>query len=179
MTDYDFLYRGAGAAIFEPVVILKPEKITLMDGARVDAFTKLEGGQGIYIGRGVHLASFCHIGIGGGQVVLDDYSAFASGAKVLSGSAQIDALSMSASAPPDMQITKRTLTTIGKYACLLTNAVVLPGITVGEGAVVGAGAVATRSIPAWEIWAGVPARKIGERPRPKDVPDARHAQPLR
>ena len=43
------------------------------------------------------------------------------------------------------------------------NVVVLKGVTIGRGAVVGAGAVVTRSIPAYEIWAGIPARKIGQR----------------
>ena len=38
------------------------------------------------------------------------------------------------------------------------KAVVCPGVTVGEGAIVTAGAVAVRSIPAWEIHAGNPAQ---------------------
>lgn len=40
---------------------------------------------------------------------------------------------------------------------------VLPGVGIGNGAVIGAGSVVTKSVPAYEIWAGVPARKIGER----------------
>jgi serine O-acetyltransferase len=39
-----------------------------------------------------------------------------------------------------------------------------PGVTrVGWGTVVGANAVLTRSTGEWEVWAGIPARKIGER----------------
>lgn len=45
------------------------------------------------------------------------------------------------------------------------NVVVLKEVTIGRGAVVGAGAIVTKSIPPMEIWGGVPARKIGERPR--------------
>lgn len=41
------------------------------------------------------------------------------------------------------------------------NVIVLRGVSIGTGAVVGAGAVVTNSIPKNEIWAGVPARKIG------------------
>jgi acetyltransferase-like isoleucine patch superfamily enzyme len=41
--------------------------------------------------------------------------------------------------------------------------IVLRGVTIGDGAVVAAGAVVTRSIPAREIWAGVPARHLRTR----------------
>ncbi|MGI9087855.1 MAG: acyltransferase [Chthoniobacterales bacterium] len=43
------------------------------------------------------------------------------------------------------------------------NVVVLKGVHIARGAIVGAGAVVTHDIPEYEIWAGVPARKIGER----------------
>lgn len=44
------------------------------------------------------------------------------------------------------------------------NVVVLKGVTIGRGAIVAAGAVVTHTIPPYEIWGGVPAKKIGERP---------------
>jgi len=43
------------------------------------------------------------------------------------------------------------------------NVVVLKGVTISRGAVIAAGAVVTRDVPAFEIWGGVPARKLGER----------------
>jgi acetyltransferase-like isoleucine patch superfamily enzyme len=42
------------------------------------------------------------------------------------------------------------------------NAIVLKGVTIGEGAVVGAGAVVTRNVPAYTVVAGNPARPIRE-----------------
>ena len=52
---------------------------------------------------------------------------------------------------------------IGKNVWLGCNVVVLKGVVIGDGAIVAAGSVVTKSIPADEIWAGVPAKKIAER----------------
>jgi acetyltransferase-like isoleucine patch superfamily enzyme len=51
---------------------------------------------------------------------------------------------------------------IKKGAWLGVGAVILPGVTVGEAAVVGANAVVTEDVDDYAIMAGVPARKIGD-----------------
>jgi len=43
------------------------------------------------------------------------------------------------------------------------GAIIMQGVTIGRGAIIAAGAVVTKSVPAYEIHAGVPAKKIGER----------------
>jgi maltose O-acetyltransferase len=50
--------------------------------------------------------------------------------------------------------------TIGEGVWIGTNVYIGPGVVIGENAVVGANAVVTRSIPADEIWGGVPAALI-------------------
>lgn len=52
---------------------------------------------------------------------------------------------------------------IGNDVWIGSNVCVLRGVKIGDGAVVGAGAVVTHDIPPYEIWAGVPAKKIGKR----------------
>lgn len=52
---------------------------------------------------------------------------------------------------------------IGDHAWIGYRALILPGITIGEGAVVGAGATVTKDVPPYAIVAGNPARIIGQR----------------
>lgn len=40
------------------------------------------------------------------------------------------------------------------------NAVILRGVSIGDGAIIAAGAVVNHDIPAHEIWGGIPAKKI-------------------
>jgi maltose O-acetyltransferase len=54
---------------------------------------------------------------------------------------------------------------IGDRVWIGYRAIVLPGVTIGEGAVVGAGAVVTKDVDPFAIVAGNPARKIGQRSR--------------
>ena len=50
--------------------------------------------------------------------------------------------------------------TICDDAWIGMNVIILKGITIGEGAIVGAGSVVTKNVPAWTIVAGNPARVV-------------------
>lgn len=54
-------------------------------------------------------------------------------------------------------------TKIGNDVWIGCDVTIIAGVTIGNGAIIGAGAVVTKDIPPYEIWAGVPAKKIGVR----------------
>ena len=52
---------------------------------------------------------------------------------------------------------------IGDYVFIGTRALIMPGVTVGKGAAIGAGSVVTKDVPEFAIVAGCPAKQVGER----------------
>jgi acetyltransferase-like isoleucine patch superfamily enzyme len=54
-------------------------------------------------------------------------------------------------------------TTIHDYVFIGLRAILLPGVTIGEGAVVAAGSVVTKNVAPYKIVGGVPAKEIGDR----------------
>ena len=55
---------------------------------------------------------------------------------------------------------KRLHTRVCKGATIGAGSTILPGLTIGENAMIGAGSVVTKDVPSGEIWAGNPARFI-------------------
>lgn len=154
--------------LLEPIIKLDFHRATIHVSARVDSFCKLECGKGLTIGKMVHIASFSHIGLGGGKVVIEDYVGISSGTIIISGSNVCDDVpSMSAVAPFHMRkFNKDYTTTLKRFSGTYAGAVIFPGVTLHEGAIAAAGAIVTQDIPAWEIWAGNPAHCIRLRKRP-------------
>jgi putative colanic acid biosynthesis acetyltransferase WcaF len=54
---------------------------------------------------------------------------------------------------------------IGAYGWICARAAVQMGVTVGEGAILGLGSIATADLDPWSIYAGIPARKLKSRPK--------------
>jgi acetyltransferase-like isoleucine patch superfamily enzyme len=88
------------------------------------------------------------------NLIIEDYVGWGPGAKVL-GSAHTGL-------PIDRPIIETDLeirpVRVEAWADIGTGAVLLPGVTVGKGSIIGAGAVVTRDVPAFAIVAGVPAK---------------------
>ena len=156
-----FKYYGIGCNVFDKALILKPEMIILGHSVRIDDYCRLEGGMGLTLNDYCHICSFSSI-LGGGVCTFGRYTALTQGARVVTGT-ETHLGVMTACAEEELRRVKRTTVIFEDFSFVGVNAVIMPGVCVGKGAVIAAGAVVTKNIPAWEIWGGNPAKKISER----------------
>lgn len=144
-----------------------PRSISIGDYVWIDHHVQLNASFGeITIGRRVHVAPYATI-MGGGGVYIGDYAAVGASAQILSHSEAVDG-GKRLSGPMILEEFKGMKTApvyVEKDAMIGTGAIVLPGVTVGEGAVVAANSLVISNVKTWQIVMGVPARVVGLRPR--------------
>lgn len=79
----------------------------------------------------------------------------------------VQILSVEHGIKPDKRINQqgpiKKITCIGCDVWIGGGAIITAGVNIGDHAIIGAGAVITHNVPDWEIWGGIPARKIGDR----------------
>jgi acetyltransferase-like isoleucine patch superfamily enzyme len=150
---------GDGVEVGRNVSIIHPETMEIGDRVFIGDLTVIQGrfdghciiGNGAWIGPQSYLDAR--------DLAIGDDVGWGPGAKVLG--------SEHTGEPRDIPIVQTDLkiepVRIEAWADIGVNAIILPGVTVGRGSIVGAGAVVTKDVPRFAKVAGVPARVIGWR----------------
>ena len=139
--------------------------LTIGDFAQIDDFVFINAGKMCTIGRFTHISSFSSI-IGGGEFILEDFAGLSAGCRIITGTDDFSGGFLSNPTVPSKYknvILGRVV--IRKHAIIGTNSIILPCVTIGEGATVGAGCIVTKDLDPWGIYIGATARKVGERDR--------------
>lgn len=109
------------------------------------------------IGKGTRIGSFCDIGgIVGKNCLIQSFVFIPPGITIEDNCFIAPSVVFTNDKYPPSD--KREKTIVRKGASIGARAVILPGLEIGENAMIGAGSVVTRNIPQGEIWAGNPAR---------------------
>jgi acetyltransferase-like isoleucine patch superfamily enzyme len=152
-------WLGAGANIRKDVSVVHPETFEIGDGVFVGDQTIIQGrfdgrcviGNRVWIGPQSYFDAR--------DLVIEDCVGWGPGAKVLG--------SEHTGSPNGVPLIQSDLRIAPVRICagadVGVNSIVLPGVTVGRGAIVGAGAVLTKDVPDYATVAGVPAQVIGQR----------------
>ncbi len=118
-----------------------------------DADPRLIVGQRVFIGRYSSLDSYHPITIGD-DVMIGAYC------YLTTGNHRFERRDI----PMNAQGFEGAAIEIGSDVWIGAHVTVLPGVAIGNGAILGAGSVVTKNVPPYEIWAGVPAKYIKKRP---------------
>jgi galactoside O-acetyltransferase len=163
-------HMGDNVLIDLGVIIWNPKNVSIGDYSHIDTNVKIEASETIKIGSYVHVASNVLLQ-GLGTLAIGDYADIAAGSLIYSGvNHYTDGKTntfyeMSSCAPADRQFIKRAPVRIEKRAFIGLNSVIMPGVTVGEGAIVGACSFVNADVPAYKIVVGIPAKVVKERPK--------------
>jgi len=143
-----------------------PESIEIGDNVRIDDFCVLSGGGGLKIGNHIHLACYSILFAKAG-IVLEDFSEFAVRTTILTATDDFFGNSLVGPCIPEKfkPELKCAPVRICRHALLGAGCIIMPGVTIGEGVSVGAMSLVKNDCIPWSIYAGVPARKLGERKR--------------
>jgi acetyltransferase-like isoleucine patch superfamily enzyme len=157
----DFKKIGKKNVIFEPgVLVFNPENIEIGNNIYIGHGTILDANYRgkIIIKDGVWIGSQCFIH-GPGEVEIGESVGMGPGVKIISSFH----LGESIKKPIIDSEAAFKKVKINKGADIGINAIILPGVIIGQSAQIGAGAVVTKNIPDYEVWAGVPAKKLRKR----------------
>jgi putative colanic acid biosynthesis acetyltransferase WcaF len=125
-------------------------------GARVSSTALVYGSSKIWYPANVELGEFAQIGpraivYSMAKIAVEDYAIVSQGAHLCAGTHDIE--------DPNFQTLAKPIT-VRKRAWVAAESFIGPGVTVGEGAVLGARGVAVRDLEAWTVYAGNPARPV-------------------
>jgi acetyltransferase-like isoleucine patch superfamily enzyme len=163
--------RGSGVRLSANVQLLADKgcAITLAPGVSVGTGTLLiaardpvrPGEAGVLeIGRGTAVNEYCNLRASGACISIGAGCMLAQFVTLVGSNHGMDPAQPMQRQPWDLE---RRGIVIGDDVWIGANAVILPGVKIGKGAVVAAGAVVNKDIPEFDIWAGVPARRVGSR----------------
>ena len=152
-SSIDINKKPINLKIFEFTKIINPEYVFIGDNVIIDDFCLLYAKEDalIEIGSWVHIASFTSLT--GGPIKIGNFCGIASGSKLIAGSDHYkNGALMGPFIPEKYRSLNRQGCIMEDCSCLSVNCILFPGVTVGEGAVVGAGSIIRKDLEPWGIY---------------------------
>jgi galactoside O-acetyltransferase len=161
-----FKRLGSDVQLSDKASVYGATRIEIGDNARIDDFCVLSAGEGgISIGKHVHVAVYTSL-IGAGRIEIGDFANLSSRVSVYSSNDDYSGECMTnPTVPAEYTNVAKLPVTIGSHVIVGSGSVILPGVTLHSGAAVGALSLVRSDCDAFGIYAGVPAKRIGDRKR--------------
>ena len=158
---------GQNVQIAKNCTIIGESKIQIGDNVRIDSYTSIiaDGDGFVELGSYVHIGAYTYLGAGAG-IVLKDFSGLSQGVKIYSRSDDYGGRCMTnPMVPSEFTGGSQGMVTLEKHVIIGSNTVILPRVTVADGASVGAQSLVLKDLEEWGVYFGSPVRKIKNRSR--------------
>ncbi|WP_281613894.1 hypothetical protein [Flammeovirga sp. SubArs3] len=146
---------GENVQISDKVSIYSPETISIGNNVRIDDFCILSGK--ITLGNYIHISAYSAL-YGKMGIVMEDFTGLSPRCTVFSASDDFSGLYLiSPMVPLEYSNVTGGLVTFKRFSHAGANTVILPCVTLNEGAVTGALSLVNKDLQAWGIHVGIPA----------------------
>jgi acetyltransferase-like isoleucine patch superfamily enzyme len=153
---------GKDFLMFPLTKIIHPEQVSIGDSVIIDDFVFMM--VKATIGSFVHIAGHTSI-VGGGIFTMGDFSSTSWGCRVFTGNEEWHGNAINnPTVDYPYRKAERSFVHFEKFATLGANSVVLPGVTLREGALIGANSFVRSDCDPYSVYVGCPARKVKEYP---------------
>ena len=164
--SHRFASVGDHVTIDPTVRVIGAERVSIGSNVRIDAFVVLSAGEGgIAIGDYVHIGAHGFVA-GAAPIRIESFIGISGRVSIYSSSDEYSGEGIvGPTIPPDLRDVTDAPVTVSKLCAIGAGSVLLPGVTLAEGAGVAALSLVRDDVGPFEMVAGVPARRIGTRAR--------------
>ncbi len=161
-----FASLGGDVLIHRNAHIVGPGNLSIGSHVRIDGFTTLVCADvGCSIGDHVHVSSYVML-VGAGGFTLEDFCGLSAGVRVFTANDDYGGEHLTGpTLPARWTSSHKARVTVGRHCVVGANSVILPGVTLGEGAVTGALTLVKTDLEPWTVYVGTPARAVRARSR--------------
>lgn len=179
LPDLGLASFGDDVLISRNACIYAADRVHVGSHVRIDDFVLIAGGSSadVLIGNHVHVAAHAAL-FGGGGLVIEDFVGVSGRTSVYSVTDDYGGeVLTNPTVPGEFKRVISAPVVLRRHALVGAANVILPGVTMGEGAATGAMSLVTHDLDAWGMYVGVPARFL--RHRSRDLLALEHALLLR
>lgn len=160
-------YCGKNVRVYNLAKIINPEFAHLDDNSMILDYTFIDAKPAFKLGKYSAIAWHCLVE-GWANVTIGDRCFVGPGAKLLSSTSEINGFYTSQRLPSETFARRYGDILIEDDAYIGAGAIVMPGVKIGEGAVVGANSLVHHNLKPWGIYFGNPVKLVGMREKPTD-----------
>jgi galactoside O-acetyltransferase len=165
LKNFGFKAIGTNVFISRKVSIYSPQSISIGNNVRVDDFCILSGN--ITLGSYIHISAYTAL-YGRNGITVADFATISGRVFIYSQNDDYSGDFMTnPMVPVEFTNVQGGEVRIEKHAIIAAGCVILPDLTIGEGACIGAMSLLKTSADAWMVYAGIPAKLKG--PRNKSI----------